>query len=68
MTDQKSTSDDRIHPLQSGERRLARFLQAAVVVGLVGLLVTDRAGDGEGAAPSEAAVAAAPSSKRSAGT
>ena len=52
MTDQKSTSDDRIHPLQSGERRLARFLQAAVVVGLVGLLVTDLAGDGEGAAPS----------------
>ena len=60
MTDQPLTPDDRIHPLHSGERRLARFLQAAVVVGLVGLLVADLAGDGEGDgdAPSGQEVAA----------
>ena len=41
------TPEQRPHPLHSGERRLARILQAVVVLGLVGLLFADLATQGE---------------------
>ncbi len=48
MTDEPSTPDAGLHPLHAGERRLARILQTVVVVGLVGLLVLDLFGSGDG--------------------